>query len=42
MMDAQNNADEMPTDERINEIAAIILQALMCTKKSQKSNAHTM
>jgi hypothetical protein len=28
MMDDKNNADEMPTDERISEIAAIILQAL--------------
>ncbi len=42
MMDVKNNVDEMPTDERINEVAAIILQALMRTKKSQKSNAHTM
>lgn len=29
MMDAKNNADEMPTDERINEIAQIILRTLI-------------
>jgi hypothetical protein len=42
MMDAKNNADEIPTDKRINEIAAIIFQALIRTKKSPKSDAHTM
>lgn len=42
MMENRKTPDEMTSDERINEIAAIILQALMRTKKPQKSNAHTM
>jgi hypothetical protein len=29
MMDAKNNADEMPTNERINEVALIILNVLV-------------
>jgi hypothetical protein len=29
MMDAKNNADEMPTDERINEVAQIVLKILI-------------
>jgi hypothetical protein len=42
MMENRKNPDEMTSDERINEIAAIIFQALMRSRTFQKSNMHTM
>lgn len=42
MMESRKNPDEMKCDERMNEIAAILFQALMRTKSSQKADAHTM
>jgi len=42
MMESRKNPDEMTSNERLNEIAAIIFCALMRAKTSQKTNAHTM
>lgn len=42
MMESRKNPNEMTSDERINEIAAIIFQVLTRTKKSQKTDTHTM
>ena len=42
MMESRKNPDEMASDERMNEIAAILFQALMRAKTSQKSDALTM
>jgi hypothetical protein len=42
MMESRKNPDEMSAHERLDEIAAILFQALMRTKISQKSDAHTM
>ncbi len=42
MMESRKNPDEMSAHERLDEIAAILFQALMRIKTSQKSNTHTM
>jgi hypothetical protein len=38
MMDAKNNADEIPTDERINEISLIIMNVLGRIKQKKISS----
>jgi hypothetical protein len=35
MMDAKNNVDEIPTDERINEVAMTILITFMRTARKR-------